>query len=87
MASVLSMMRTLGVEAYEQGGILIIRGRGTLLGGVVDAFNDHRIAMAASIAGSAARTPVTVLGAQACAKSYPGFFEKFAALGGRAEEV
>ena len=87
VASVLSMMRALGVEAYEQGGILIIRGRGTLLGGVVDAFNDHRIAMAASIAGSAARTPVTVLGAQACAKSYPGFFEKFAALGGRAEEV
>ena len=42
--------------------------------------------MAAAIAGSVADGPVTILGAQASDKSYPGFFEKFAALGGRAEE-
>ncbi len=87
VATVLAMLHALGVEAFEHDGALTIYGRGTLLGGTIDSFNDHRIAMAAAIAGSAARTPVTVRGAQACAKSYPGFFDKFAALGGRVEEV
>ena len=86
VVSVLALLKALGVEAHEQGGVMTIRGRGGFTGGTVDAFGDHRIAMAAAIAGSVADGPVTILGAHASDKSYPGFFEKFAALGGRAEE-
>ncbi|MGN1070996.1 MAG: 3-phosphoshikimate 1-carboxyvinyltransferase [Candidatus Fimadaptatus sp.] len=86
VVSVLALLNSLGVEAHEQGGVMTIRGRGGFTGGTVDAFGDHRIAMAAAIAGSVADGEVTILGAQASDKSYPGFFDKFAALGGRAEE-
>ncbi|MGN0743363.1 MAG: 3-phosphoshikimate 1-carboxyvinyltransferase, partial [Candidatus Fimadaptatus sp.] len=86
VVSVLALLKALGVEAHEQGGVMTIRGRGGFTGGTVDAFGDHRIAMAAAIAGSVADGPVTILGAQASDKSYPGFFDRFAALGGRAEE-
>lgn len=85
--SVIALLTALGVVAEEHDGMLTVHGRGGLDGGVVDSFNDHRIAMAAAVAGSVARAPVTILGAQASDKSYPGFFDKFAALGGRVQEV
>jgi len=48
---------------------------------VVDSVNDHRIAMAAAIASFAAGN-VTILGAEAVRKSYPGFWDDFRRLGG-----
>ena len=82
--AVLALIRNLGgaAEATEQE--LRIAGGG-LHGGTADAFGDHRIAMAAAVAGSAAKEPVTIIGAEAVAKSYPGFFEVFRSLGGKAE--
>ena len=53
----------------------------------MDGFHDHRIVLAASIAAAWAEEPVTVLGAEAVSKSYPGFFDQFAALGGQAKEI
>lgn len=84
--AVLALLHALGAKAEAAENELVIRGNGALRGGTVDAFGDHRIAMAAAVAGSAASGPVTILGAQAVDKSYPGFFEQFAALGGRVEE-
>ena len=55
-------------------------------GGTVDAMGDHRIAMAAAIAATAATGPVTILGAECVAKSYPGFWEDFRKLGGNYEQ-
>ena len=52
-------------------------------GGIVDAVNDHRIAMAAAIAATNATAPVTILGAQCVAKSYPTFWDEFTRLGGK----
>ena len=41
----------------------------------IDSFNDHRIAMAASALAFAENVPVTITGAQAVNKSYPGFYD------------
>ena len=52
----------------------------------IDATGDHRIAMAAAIAATAADGPVTILGAQCVAKSYPIFWEEYKKLGGSYEQ-
>ena len=87
VASVLSLLTSLGGRAEATEHDLIIHGRGSLAGGTVNAFGDHRIAMAAAVAGTRAAAPVTISGAEAVRKSYPGFFEVFRSLGGRAELI
>lgn len=72
----------LGGRARAVDDGLVIEGVPELAGGTVDAANDHRIAMMASILASRCSGPVTVLGAECVAKSYPAFFEDLAALGG-----
>lgn len=52
----------------------------------IDAAGDHRIAMAAAIAATVADGPVTILGAQCVAKSYPTFWEEYKKLGGSYEQ-
>jgi 3-phosphoshikimate 1-carboxyvinyltransferase len=61
----------IGVDEYPDG--FTIRG-GPPSGGEADAAADHRLAMAFAIAGSRARGPVRIGGAEAVAVSYPGFF-------------
>jgi 3-phosphoshikimate 1-carboxyvinyltransferase len=61
------------VEEYEDG--FTIHG-GPPAGGEADAAHDHRLAMAFAIAGSRARGPVHVTGAEVVAVSYPGFFDE-----------
>ena len=46
----------------------------------VDTFGDHRIAMSAAVMACFAKVPVTVLGAECVAKSYPGFWDDFESL-------
>ncbi len=52
----------------------------------IDAVGDHRIAMAAAIAATVADGPITILGAQCVAKSYPAFWEDYRKLGGKYEQ-
>ena len=61
------------VDEYEDG--FTIHG-GPPAGGEADAAGDHRLAMAFAIAGSRARGPVQITGADAVAVSYPGFFDE-----------
>ncbi len=81
----LSLIRHLGGQAEATEHALTIRGTG-LSGGTVDACNDHRIAMAAAIASTVCASPVTILGAQCVAKSWPRFWEIFKQLGGQYEQ-
>lgn len=46
----------------------------------VDAFGDHRIAMAAAVMAVYSERPVTVIGAECVAKSYPDFWNDFESL-------
>ena len=66
---------------------MVIRGKPLLRGGTVDGCNDHRIVMAAAIAATNCMEPVTIVGAEAVNKSYPGFFADFKSLGGKINEI
>ena len=74
-------LRALGGCAEEAPDGLIVEGR-ALRGGTVDGCGDHRVVMSAAVLATACQGPVTILGAEAADKSYPGFFADFAALGG-----
>lgn len=80
-----AMIRALGGQAQILGDDLIVSGTG-YTGGTVDATGDHRIAMAAAVAATVCRGPVTVLGAEAVEKSYPGFWKDYQKLGGHYEQ-
>ena len=84
METTAAMVRNLGGSASIQGDSLIIHGT-SLRGGIVDATNDHRIAMSAAIAATICTEPVTVINAQSVEKSYPGFWEDYKKLGGQYE--
>ena len=85
VASVIAMLDALGGKAAATEDTSTVRGPG-LIGGRVDAVNDHRIAMSAAIAATVCQEPVTILGAQCVEKSYPQFWEEYARLGGNYEQ-
>lgn len=81
LQTVYEMLHTLGADiTMTEDGFRIV-GTGHLNGGIVNAHGDHRIAMSAAVAACICRRPVTICGAQAVEKSYPGFFEDMLSLG------
>ena len=85
VASVISMLDALGGKAAATDDTLTVFGTG-LTGGAVNAYNDHRIAMAAAMAATVCTEDVTILGAECVNKSYPKFFEEYSRLGGNYEQ-
>ena len=84
VASVCNMLNLLGATAEATDNTL------TILPGkyhtcTIDAVGDHRIAMSAAIAATVADGPITILGAECVAKSYPTFWDEYKRLGGRYE--
>jgi len=87
IASVKAMIRSLGGRIRGDGDDLIIDGTGSLAGGTVDSFGDHRIVMASAIAATICRESVMIREAQAVSKSYPDFFTDYNTLGGNAHVI
>ena len=56
---------------------MVIVGKPQLIGGKVDSYNDHRIAMSAAIASLVCRESVAISRFEAINKSYPAFAENF----------
>jgi 3-phosphoshikimate 1-carboxyvinyltransferase len=65
-------LRALGITVEERPDGMKITG-GKLSGGTVDSNGDHRIAMAFSIAGNVASSPVSILDTACVTTSFPGF--------------
>ena len=80
LVTVREMLSSLGASITETEDGLIIEGKPSLIGGTVSAAGDHRIAMSAAVASVACETPVTIIGAEATAKSYPAFFDDMQSL-------
>lgn len=76
----------LGADITERPDGLVIEGQEHLTGGVVESWNDHRVAMALAAVSSRCAAPLTICGAECVAKSYPDFWADFRRLGGAAEE-
>ena len=79
VASTIAMIQALGGKAEASQDTLRIYGT-DLQGGIVDACNDHRIAMSAAIASTVCREPVTILGCECVQKSYPKFWQDLQSL-------
>ena len=75
-------LTTLGAQVTEGTDSLVVCGTGSLNGGTVDSFNDHRISMSMAVASLLCEQPVTILDPMCVNKSYPDFFEQFEHLGG-----
>jgi 3-phosphoshikimate 1-carboxyvinyltransferase len=86
LKTVCALVNSLGGIAAETDDGIIVKGS-PISGGVVNGSGDHRIVMAASIAGTMANGNVTILGADAADKSYPGFFGDFKLLGGKCNVI
>lgn len=83
--AIIKLLSALGIDAESNETTLTVHG-GQFHGGIVDACNDHRIAMSAAIAATIADGPVTIQGAECVAKSYPAFWQEFKRLGGIYEQ-
>lgn len=83
LLSTAQLINNLGGKAEFTDDTLTVYGSGSLEGGTVDSFNDHRIVMSAAIASSVCKAPVTIHGAEAVNKSYPTFFEEIKKLGAK----
>lgn len=76
------LLSAMGIATDATENRLTVHG-GHPVGGQMDSHNDHRIAMSAAIAATAAEGNSVLLGAEAVRKSYPHFFEDYTSLGGR----
>lgn len=73
----------MGVDFTIKGNRAFIKGCPILKGDfIVKTYNDHRIAMAMTIAASVASAPVTLDDYTVINKSYPTFFDDYKLLGG-----
>lgn len=89
LAAITKELNALGAQITELPEGLIIKGcpEGLAGGGQVDAWNDHRIAMSLAIAAQSCKEPFELTGAGSVSKSYPLFWEDYAAVGGKMEVI
>jgi 3-phosphoshikimate 1-carboxyvinyltransferase len=85
LAMIGAMAASLGgcIQISEDG--FTVEGPQALSPGTVECAGDHRIAMAAAVAGAGISGGVKVPGFEAARVSYPDFIEDFRKLGGRTE--
>lgn len=79
-------LNKLGADVKELEEGLVINGVESLTGGIVDSWNDHRIAMALAIASIKCTGNVTITNSDVVNKSYPHFWQDFKSLGGKINE-
>ncbi len=87
LAAITAELNRLGANIEEGPDFLTIHGIKELHGGICETYNDHRIAMSLAIASQRCTEPVIIRGAECVSKSYPGFFNDFVKLGGKADVI
>ncbi len=82
IASVAELLGRLGIATDEEDDVFTVHGKGIPYPGGAElrTFGDHRIAMSAAVAATAASGPLFIDNPDCASKSYPGFFDAFAAL-------
>jgi 3-phosphoshikimate 1-carboxyvinyltransferase len=83
IATTVSELRKLGARIEPTADGFIVDGPTPLTGAAVESQDDHRLAMAMTIAGLVARGTTVVYGAEVTADSFPGFEVTLQALGAR----
>lgn len=80
IATTVTNLKALGVDAAELPDGMVISGGGDIDGGDVDSFGDHRAVMAGAVAGMVSTRGVTISNASSVTISYPDFFDHLTAL-------
>ncbi len=86
LGAITQELKKLGADIFEGEDYLVINGREKLSGGVCEAHNDHRIAMALASISPYCTDEVIIKGAECVNKSMPDFWDRFRSLGGVADE-
>ena len=81
LSSLYVELRKMGAQIDVDASSLTVKGPCALHGAVVDAHNDHRIAMACAVAALGAQGQTTIQNAECVRKSYPQFFTHLKQLG------
>ncbi len=81
ISTTLAMLDGFGVKAEYDGNDIIVQG-GSVKAGVINSFNDHRIAMSGAVLACGVTGESKIIDASAINKSYPTFFEDFNKVGG-----
>ena len=83
IAATAAFLRAMGAAVDERPDGMVIEGGASLRGALVDSRGDHRIAMAAAVAGLAASGDTTIEGADCVAVSFPDFWTELAGVSGQ----
>ena len=85
ISDTVAALQALGADICETEDGFVIHGKPRLNGGTAQSAGDHRIAMALASITPKMEQEMTLQGAEAVKKSYPGFYEDFCAIGGSAK--
>ena len=77
----------IGADIEETADGLSSHGNPMLSGGLVDSFNDHRIAMSMAVASLRCDQPVLIRDPLCVNKSYPDFYQDFIKTGGKVDVI
>ena len=83
LAAMKAVLASFGISSSIGEDTFTVVGGEPVAQSEVESFGDHRIAMSAAVMSTVAQGVTTIKGAECVAKSYPSFFEDFAALGGK----
>ena len=86
LKAIATELNKIGADVIEREDSLLIHGKPGLKGGIVNSWNDHRIAMAMAIASIRCTQELTIEDSGSVKKSYPEFYEDFKNLGGKVNE-
>ena len=81
LSSLYVELRKMGAHIEMDASSLTVKGPCVLHGAVIDPHNDHRIAMACSVAALGAEGETTIQNAECVRKSYPQFFTHLRKIG------
>lgn len=73
--AIVTELKKIGANIEETEDGMIIYGKSALAGGIVESYDDHRIAMALSIAGMVSNEGVQINGAECVNISFPKFYD------------
>lgn len=82
LKAIATELEKMGAQITEREDGLSFIGVTRLRGATVEAWNDHRIAMALAVAATRAEGKTKICGAQCVRKSYPEFWNVYQSLGG-----
>ena len=79
-------LNKLGIKTESTQSSIKIHG-GELLGGIVDSYGDHRVAMAFSVAALVSKKPITILNTENVSTSFPNFVDLLIEIGAEVYEL